>query len=193
MAKNNEIIEAALTCFAKYGIKRTTMADIAATAEVSRQTVYAHFGTKEEIIHEAIVTLTQRYLTEVEALLVGVRSLEEQLDAFFEAAIFKPFDSMQTYPDLADLLNSSTVPCKLAFAKATELKCTFFQGVFAPYEKLLHTKGQTVEQFAQFVTICASQCKQSATSRQQLDELIASLRAMILCCLHCKTDHSHRA
>lgn len=185
MAKNTEIIEAALACFAKYGIKRTTMADIAATADVSRQTVYAHFGTKEEIIHEAIITLTQRHLAEVEALIVGSMSLEEQLDAFFDAAIFKPFDVMQTYPDMADLISGSHLSCKSAIHQASDMKCTFFKDVFAPYEDLLRTKGQTVAQFSQFVTTCASQMKQTAQSRQQLEELIASLKSVVLCCLNC--------
>lgn len=187
VAKNIDIIEAALECFAKYGIKRTTMADIASSADVSRQTVYAHFGTKEDIIHDAILTLTQRHLEEIDAIAHGAMTLQEKLDGFFEVAIFKPYDMMMTYPDMADLLNSHDPICKTAHTKARDLKCHFFENIFTPYADLLASKGQTVQQFAQFVGTTALQMKWAANSKEHLHELIASLRAVIICCLNC--DH----
>ncbi|MET0364476.1 MAG: helix-turn-helix domain-containing protein [Sphingobium sp.] len=44
------IVEAARTCFERYGIRKTTIEDIATAAGVSRPTVYKHFPSKQQIV-----------------------------------------------------------------------------------------------------------------------------------------------
>lgn len=47
----NRLIDAAEVCFARYGVPKTTLEDIASTAGVSRATVYRYFdGGRDEII-----------------------------------------------------------------------------------------------------------------------------------------------
>jgi AcrR family transcriptional regulator len=48
------IIAAASRCLAKSGLERTSISAIAREARVSRQTIYNHFETKQEIIEEAL-------------------------------------------------------------------------------------------------------------------------------------------
>lgn len=50
------IIAAASRCLAKSGLERTSISAIAREARVSRQTIYNHFETKQEIIQEALTT-----------------------------------------------------------------------------------------------------------------------------------------
>ena len=52
--RRNQILEAAVTCFARKGFERTTMADIAAEAGVSDTLAYRYFSGKDEIIEAAI-------------------------------------------------------------------------------------------------------------------------------------------
>src|SRR5260370_25955431 len=54
-AGRNQIIAAALTCFARAGYHVTTMADVAAQAGVSKGTPYLYFDSKEALfiaLHE---------------------------------------------------------------------------------------------------------------------------------------------
>jgi len=54
-ARRNQIIAAALTCFARAGYHVTTMADVAAQAGVSKGTPYLYFDSKEALfiaLHE---------------------------------------------------------------------------------------------------------------------------------------------
>jgi len=44
------ILEAAQSCFARYGFFKTTILDIAAQAKVTRRTVYRYYPTKEDIL-----------------------------------------------------------------------------------------------------------------------------------------------
>ena len=54
-ARRDQIIAAALTCFARAGYHATTMADVAAQAGVSKGTPYLYFESKEALfiaLHE---------------------------------------------------------------------------------------------------------------------------------------------
>lgn len=51
------ILAGARACFDKLGVKRSTLEDIAREAQVSRQTVYNHMGSKQNIIDQ--VTLAE--------------------------------------------------------------------------------------------------------------------------------------
>lgn len=52
--KRQQILTAATQLFTEQGYASTSMALIAQVAEVSKQTVYSHFGNKEELFSEAI-------------------------------------------------------------------------------------------------------------------------------------------
>ena len=55
-------LEAALTVFARYGYAKTSMDEIARTAQVSRQGLYLHFATKEELFRVAVRNALERSL-----------------------------------------------------------------------------------------------------------------------------------
>ena len=48
------IFKAAVSCFSRYGLRRTTMDDVATAAGVSRKTVYNYFTNKSVLIAEVI-------------------------------------------------------------------------------------------------------------------------------------------
>lgn len=53
-AERTRIFKAALGCFSRYGLRRTTMDDVAIAAGVSRKTVYNYFTNKSALIAEVI-------------------------------------------------------------------------------------------------------------------------------------------
>jgi len=55
------IVAAAETCFARYGISRTRVEDIAAEVGIPRPHVYRHFASKDAIVHAVIVHQIQRH------------------------------------------------------------------------------------------------------------------------------------
>ncbi|WP_035387363.1 TetR/AcrR family transcriptional regulator [Ferrimonas senticii] len=54
LRKREQIIDAAGELFTSHGYFETSMDQIAAAAEVSKQTVYAHFGSKDELFTHCI-------------------------------------------------------------------------------------------------------------------------------------------
>lgn len=65
--RRNEILHAAVACFARKGFEKTTMADIAVEAGVSDTLAYRYFSGKEEIV-EAAIRQTQGRLSVDEPL-----------------------------------------------------------------------------------------------------------------------------
>lgn len=59
--KEEAILAAATALFLQQGYQRTTMADIARKAKVSKQTVYSHFGAKEALLEQMIRSQVEQY------------------------------------------------------------------------------------------------------------------------------------
>jgi AcrR family transcriptional regulator len=79
-----EILEAAITLFARRGFLATTMAELAKAIRMTPGALYWHFPTKEDLLLAAIEELHQRYLNEFVDLLAEHRKLSarEQLISF---------------------------------------------------------------------------------------------------------------
>src|SRR4051812_28323580 len=79
-----EILEAAITLFARRGFLATTMAELAKAIRMTPGALYWHFPTKEDLLLAAIDELHQRYLNEFVDLLSEHRKLtaREQLLSF---------------------------------------------------------------------------------------------------------------
>ncbi len=77
-AKRDQILEAASALFVQKGFTDTSMEMVAQEAGVSKQTVYSHFGCKDELFMAAIQCKCQRYeLADLCAATAG--SLRERL------------------------------------------------------------------------------------------------------------------
>ncbi|MFY2562523.1 TetR/AcrR family transcriptional regulator [Corallococcus terminator] len=79
-----DILEAAITLFAKRGFLATTMADLARAIRMTPGALYWHFPTKEDLLLAAIDELHQRYVDAFVDVISEYRSLSarEQLQAF---------------------------------------------------------------------------------------------------------------
>jgi AcrR family transcriptional regulator len=79
------IVESAYACFAKQGLQKATIVDIAKAAGVSRSTIYEYFSDKAEIIEACAEHASERFYREMSAAMDRGGSLEEKLS---QAAVF---------------------------------------------------------------------------------------------------------
>jgi AcrR family transcriptional regulator len=79
------IIEAAIACFGRQGLNRTTVVDIARAADISRSTVYEYFRDKAAIVEACAEHSSQRFYREMARAMGQGDSLEEKLTL---AAVF---------------------------------------------------------------------------------------------------------
>lgn len=74
------LVDAALRCIARWGIRKTSLDDIAREAGVSRATVYRAFpGGKERVLQAVFAHEAGRVLQEVDAELASADTLEDLL------------------------------------------------------------------------------------------------------------------
>lgn len=100
--RQQEILEAAREVFFKKGIRRATVDDVAAQAEVSKGTVYLYFQSKESILAHLLLEGLAILLSQLEAAyapqepLSAEKRLRQLVEAYWQFA--------QTYPDHFRLL-----------------------------------------------------------------------------------------
>lgn len=79
-----QILSAAGECFRNRGFKATTMHEIAKRAGMSVGNLYNYFDGKDAIVDELAKREIGRLASEVDAVVNGRMSVEEQRDQFFE-------------------------------------------------------------------------------------------------------------
>ena len=67
-ARSEAILEAAFALIVEQGYDALTMEALAARVGISRQTLYHHFASKEDITLRAVLTLMERGIAEIEAI-----------------------------------------------------------------------------------------------------------------------------
>lgn len=93
-ARRAALIEAARGVFLRYGFKKTSMDDLARAAQISRQGLYLHFATKEELFREVVALLvTSTREASSQALAREDRSAEERLFGAFEVVFADEHES----------------------------------------------------------------------------------------------------
>ncbi|AZC20130.1 TetR/AcrR family transcriptional regulator [Pseudomonas sp. CMR5c] len=85
--KRNAIIQAAISEFRACGFDITSMDKIAATAGVSKRTVYNHFPSKEELFAEILNQLWASISAQTEIIYRSDQPLREQLASLLRAKL----------------------------------------------------------------------------------------------------------
>ena len=83
-ADRSTIAQAAIRCFKRYGVHRTSMADVAQEVGLARQTVYRFFATRSELLE---YIADQRMLVMAEKLFPYFREAESLDDAIVEGSL----------------------------------------------------------------------------------------------------------
>lgn len=82
-ARRHNLLDAAVATFLRYGLKKTSMDDVASAAGLSRQGLYLHFSTKEALFRAAVEHLIEGTSGAARAALAGDADLVDAIvDAF---------------------------------------------------------------------------------------------------------------
>jgi TetR/AcrR family transcriptional regulator of autoinduction and epiphytic fitness len=105
--KREAIIQAAINEFRTSGFDVTSMDKIAATAGVSKRTVYNHFPSKQELFAEILYKLWTRISAEYDIVYRQDQPLREQLKALLQAKMRMLTDA--NFLDLARVAIAATI------------------------------------------------------------------------------------
>lgn len=176
----SRIIDAAISNFVRYGVKKTTMADIAREAEVSRQTLYASFGAKDDLIVASILYISRNNLNAVRRKLVDCKTLAEQLDAYFGETVIKAFHLLQSSHDAEDLVSGHNKAGKGAIEQSHLWHRDFIADLLIPHAIAIGKTDQTPAELAHYIVSVVMAFKYDAKSIEELNRLLHSLKTSVL-------------
>ena len=105
--RRRALLDAALTVFSRYGYKKTSMDEVARSAQLSRQGLYLHFATKEELFQAAVRnTLENSSGAAVAALTSASLPLDQRLVRAFDEWLGRYIGIMGG--DAADLIEATS-------------------------------------------------------------------------------------
>jgi AcrR family transcriptional regulator len=83
--RQTAILAAAVKVFFQFGYRKTSMEDVAAAAQVSRQTLYLQFHDKERLFRAALEYVTEQMLVSIKSLAANKKgTVEQKLMGVFE-------------------------------------------------------------------------------------------------------------
>ena len=110
-AAREAILGAALDRFGRYGLRRTSMEDIARQAGVSRTSIYFHFGSKDQVFRALSEQLHEESLAAMEAALRADGGVEERIRTALEARFGRFVELTEGSPHGAELLDEHSRVC----------------------------------------------------------------------------------
>jgi AcrR family transcriptional regulator len=109
--RRGSILDAAVSCFARYGYRRTTMDEVAREAGISRAALYLYFENKESLFRAISASIDEKLLASAEAAATRPGSLEQRLTGVFDAKISEVFELLADTEHGAELLDENNRIC----------------------------------------------------------------------------------
>jgi len=104
-ARRAAVVEAASVVFLRYGYARTTMAELAAAANLSRPTLYELFPSKDDLFAAVINQLSQQTIQQYRDMQPKLRSLRTKLQHFCGDWATHGLKLIERHPDARDLFD----------------------------------------------------------------------------------------
>ncbi|WP_298964469.1 TetR/AcrR family transcriptional regulator [uncultured Roseibium sp.] len=178
--REQNIVEAAIKLFAHYGVRKTSMTEIAAAAKVSRQTLYNSFECKEDLIFAALLCCGKMTKEAIERDCAQVADPGNRLDILFEHMGAIPFKAMHRLPHFNEVLD---VGDNFEPERKAQIKDNYINAVrlvLAPYEKGLVQAGIEPIQLSKLTFSVFTQIKRDANDVEGLRDLFEPMRGVII-------------
>ncbi len=180
MTRDENILSAAIQVFMRYGIRRTTMNDIAEEAGLVRQTLYKAYSNKDEVLCAAIRFYSDKSLAAIRKGWAEADSLGAKLDVYFEQAIVTSYAVVRASPDAADMIGGYNAAGKAEILRVQTQKKDAIAEILAPFSKAIEAADMSVDQYADFIQNASIGLRDTAQSEEHLTALLAALKASIL-------------
>ena len=178
-ARRTRVLDAALATFVRYGFRKTSMEEVARAAGLSRQGLYLHYATKEDLFRAVIRHFLESGHAAVSASLKADLELEAKLVGAFDAWLGRFVGLVGD--DMSDLYEASRELVGPLIAQSEETfvemvtKVVRASGLPAAYK----SAGITARQLVETLNATARGLKHSCTSRADfVQRMTLAVRAM---------------
>jgi AcrR family transcriptional regulator len=170
-ARQKSLLDASLSVFLRYGFRKTSMEEVARAAHISRQGLYLHFKTKEDLFRATVRYFLDSTLRAASAELEDAsRPLKERLGGAFAAFVGRFVGMLGS--DAEDLAEASSALVGNLIAEHEQsfieqlAKTLRSEGVLGAYKHA----GLTAKQLAETLYATARGLKYSAKTQAEFGE-----------------------
>lgn len=103
--RRGEVLDATYECLTRYGVRRTTMEDIASVAGMSRAAVYQYVRNKDDAFRGLAIRLHDEALSEAQAAAAGEGAPEQRIRGVLNAKLQLVLGMLTDSPHTAELLD----------------------------------------------------------------------------------------
>lgn len=178
--RNQKLIEAAQSLFARYGVSKTTMNDIAREAGVARQTLYNAFPNKDEVLRAAIRVAAENTRTQIESAWAEQTTLSDKIETFCMLGPLAWYDMVQASPDAADLLDGIHTVAKDELDEYAKIWSQKFEELIRSHTPADSDAYRTAGDIAEFLYSTSMSAKSNAVDRDMLVNRLTILRKSVL-------------
>ncbi|HAL41553.1 MAG TPA: hypothetical protein DCP57_03840 [Gammaproteobacteria bacterium] len=177
------ILKAAQILYYSRGVSLTSMAEIAAKAQVSRQTIYNAFGKKLDLVKEVVLYVGEGDEEVIERLLPRCAGLEESLELLISiqagARVWNHVVAMPFMRLACELEKHASYE----IAQNAEVMRSHFESVLASRQHVLEAKGADYREVAAFLVNNAALLRAGANDADELRQMITALKEITLAAL----------
>jgi AcrR family transcriptional regulator len=116
--KHRAILDAASRMFSQHGLRRASMDLIAERAQVAKPTIYAHFGSKDDLFAAVCTDVGERILAAARTAATTEGSVVDRVAAVLGAKFSVVFELVQSSPYAEELLHPAHPKARENIAQA---------------------------------------------------------------------------
>ncbi len=174
------ILNAAQTVFARYGVSKTTMNDIAREAGVARQTLYNAYPSKEAVLRASLRHAADQTIAAVEAKWLAQTDLSDKLDTYFELVPLFWYDMAQSSPEVVDLIDGINAIAHDELIEIGKLWTIRFEAVIQAHTEPGSPAHSNANEIADFIYSTSFSAKQGVAHRGVLEARLNVLKLSVL-------------
>jgi AcrR family transcriptional regulator len=178
--RETTIALAALRAYAKKGVRRTTMTDVAQEAGVTRQTVYNAFANTDGVLRAAVRAYVAHLWQAVQDGWENAESLEDKLDVLLQHFAVEPWEYLSSSETAAELEGGYNAAGRAELDAAREVFHQDIAALFAPCEAHLLASGSSPLAVAEYISAAVEGIKRNSQTRTQMLTAVSTLKASLL-------------
>jgi AcrR family transcriptional regulator len=127
--KRVRILDAALSLFLRYGVKRTSIDDVAREAGIAKGTVYLYFDSKIALFAAVADRLCAETLAEAQEIIAKSKPVIDRIVAFLDCYIGKTHRLVARSPHVAELAASKEAIATTAYDRLDRRMMSLLEGL----------------------------------------------------------------
>ncbi|PVB59385.1 TetR/AcrR family transcriptional regulator [Labrenzia sp. 011] len=178
--RNIKIVETALELFAHYGVKKTTMSEIATAAGVARQSIYNAYDGKEELIYGALEHRARQSACIISRECAGLDDLGARLDVAFNYLTLEPCKIIMTIPHREEFLQATEEMSQDKKNKIINIYNNTIAELLEPYRDRLRLDAVEFDDLCDFIRFSFEKLKRYAVNIDHVHRSYRALRQLVV-------------